>query len=188
VRALWLRKLSRRWVPHSLSECQKIERATQSRLLLDLLQRHQTADFNAIATEDESWFRYMYPYRTMSARPRSDVTSCVRSGTGTSKVMITILLLERRSYFWRFYQRVGNLTKTISSKKFYHHFLNRKVELPKGTWTRCYCRYGQPNVPWCSKNQSGIGTEQNRMSPSPSPFSRHQPVWLLDVWFSQSKT
>jgi pleiotropic regulator 1 len=54
ARELGLRKFIRRWVPHSRLEHQKNERVAQSRLLVDLLQSHQTADFNAIATEDES--------------------------------------------------------------------------------------------------------------------------------------
>jgi transposase len=49
-----LRKYPRRWVPLSLSERQKNGRVSQSRLLLDLLQCHQTADFNATAAKDES--------------------------------------------------------------------------------------------------------------------------------------
>jgi transposase len=57
ARELELCKFTRRWVPHSLSERQKSEWGTQSILLSDLLQRHQTADFNAIATGDESHFR-----------------------------------------------------------------------------------------------------------------------------------
>jgi transposase len=40
ARELGLRKFTRRWTPHSLSERQKNERMTQSRLLLDVLQRH----------------------------------------------------------------------------------------------------------------------------------------------------
>jgi uncharacterized protein YeaO (DUF488 family) len=76
-------------VAHSLLERQKNERVTQARLLLHMLQLHKTADFNAIATGDELWFRYMYLDRTMYARSGSDVTSCIRSGIGTSKVMIT---------------------------------------------------------------------------------------------------
>jgi hypothetical protein len=90
ARELGLRKFTGRWLPHSLSEPKENERVTQSRLFPDLLQSHQTADFNAIASGNESWFRYMYPARTMSARSRSDVISCVRSRIGTSKLMITI--------------------------------------------------------------------------------------------------
>jgi hypothetical protein len=80
ARELGLRKLPRRWVPHFLSERQKIERVTQSRLLLGLLQRHQTADCNRR--------RVLVPIRVSSSR--SNITSCIRSGIGTSKVMITI--------------------------------------------------------------------------------------------------
>jgi transposase len=90
ARELGLRKFTRRRAPHFLSELQKNEQVTQSRLLLDLLQRHQTADFNAIATGDELRFRCVYPTRTIYARSQSDVISCLRRGTGTLKVMITI--------------------------------------------------------------------------------------------------
>jgi hypothetical protein len=82
-----------------LLERQKNEWGAQSRLLLDLLQCHQTADFNAFAAGDESWFQYVHPARTMYARSWSDATSCVRSGIGTSKVMITMFLLESGSWF-----------------------------------------------------------------------------------------
>jgi hypothetical protein len=89
ARELGPRKFTRRSVPHFLSERQKNERVSQSRLLLDLLERQHRADFNAIATGDESGFRYVYPARIMYARSRSDVTSCVLSGICTSIVMIT---------------------------------------------------------------------------------------------------
>jgi hypothetical protein len=56
ARELGLREFTRKWVPHARSERQKNEWVTQSKLLLDLLQSHQTADFNAIAIGDESWF------------------------------------------------------------------------------------------------------------------------------------
>jgi hypothetical protein len=90
ARELGLLKFTLRWVPHSLSERQKSEWIPQSRSLLDLLQRRQTADFNGTATGDESWFQYVYPARTMYARSRSDITTCVRSGICTSNVMITV--------------------------------------------------------------------------------------------------
>jgi hypothetical protein len=44
-------------------------------------------------------------------------------------------LLERSSSFWRLYQRVGNLTRTISSKKFYRHFLDRKGQITERNLT-----------------------------------------------------
>jgi hypothetical protein len=70
ARELELRHFPRRWVPHSLWEGQKNKQVTQSRLLLDLLKRNQMADFNAIATGDELWFRYMYPESRHFLRPQ----------------------------------------------------------------------------------------------------------------------
>jgi transposase len=89
TRELGLRKFTRRCVPHSWTERQKNEQVTQLRLLLDLLQRHQAGDFNVIANGDKSWFRYVYPARTMYARSRSDVASCIRVRISTSKVNVT---------------------------------------------------------------------------------------------------
>jgi hypothetical protein len=63
-------------------------------LLLDLLRRHQTANFAEIATGDHSWFRYVYLACAMYARTRTTVIPCVRTGIGASKVMTTILSVE----------------------------------------------------------------------------------------------
>jgi hypothetical protein len=51
ARQLGVRKFTRRWVPHSLSDRQNDEWVIQSRLLLDLLRHHQTADFVQLQPE-----------------------------------------------------------------------------------------------------------------------------------------
>jgi hypothetical protein len=53
-RELWLRKFSRRWVPHSLSESQKVDRIRKARHMLDFLQEQTDKSFNYIMTGDES--------------------------------------------------------------------------------------------------------------------------------------
>jgi hypothetical protein len=132
ARELELCKFIPRWVPHSLSEGQKSEWVTQSRVLLGLLQRHQVADFNAIATGDESWFRYVYPAGTMYARSRSNVASCVRGGISTLKVMDTFftgtrLLVLKALPMGRKFNRDFFLEEGLPS-------LSRwKVESPKET-------------------------------------------------------
>jgi transposase len=130
---LGLRKFTRRWVLRSRSERWKREWVTQTTLLLDLLQRRQTADFNAIATGDESWFTSMYPARTMYTLSRSIITSCFSSGVGTLKVIIIILyrntalssegctkgaeiqsgLFPRRSYIITFSTKRSNCRKKL---------------------------------------------------------------------------
>jgi hypothetical protein len=99
ARQLGLRKFARRWVLHSLLERPKNERVTQSRLFLDLLQRHQAADFHAIATGDESWFRYVYPAHIMYARSRSEVTFLRPQWNRHIKRYGDNFLLERSSSF-----------------------------------------------------------------------------------------
>jgi hypothetical protein len=145
-RELGLRKFTRRWVPHSLLHCQKNERVAQPRLLLNLLQRHQTADFNAITTEDESWFRHVYPAGTMYAKSPCDITSCVRNGIGTSKVLIVIftgtrpLVLKALPKGWKFNQNyfLEEVLRSLSRRK----MANRRKKL-----SSIFCPYGQPDVP-----------------------------------------
>jgi hypothetical protein len=76
-RELGLKKFSRRWVPHFLSDGQKKLRVDASRKLLSLLGIDAEHNFKRIATGDESWFRYssysdlMFPGSRESVVPRS---------------------------------------------------------------------------------------------------------------------
>jgi hypothetical protein len=53
-RELGLKKFSRRWVPHLLSDVQKKLRVDASRNLLSLLGMYAEHNFEGIATADES--------------------------------------------------------------------------------------------------------------------------------------
>jgi hypothetical protein len=96
------------------------ERVTQSRLLLDLLRRHQMANFAEIATEDHSWFRYVYPACAIYARTRTTVIPCVCTGIGTSKVMTTIFVTGIQSFI---------LNAWPKDRKFNHGYFLEQVLL-----------------------------------------------------------
>jgi hypothetical protein len=72
-RELWMRKLPRRGVPHFLSSAQKVARVEASKTILRVLQDTESNDFEGIATDAESWFRYCYPCSTMFAWAPSEV-------------------------------------------------------------------------------------------------------------------
>jgi hypothetical protein len=63
------------------------------KLLLDLLDQCQEALFEALDPGDEPWFFSAYLARTTIARSRDQITPVVRSGIGSSKVMVTAFFM-----------------------------------------------------------------------------------------------
>jgi histone-lysine N-methyltransferase SETMAR len=89
-RELGLRRFSRRWVPHSLSPAQKVDRMQMSFDLLTLLHEQEKFSFSRIVTGDESWFLYLYESHHMFAASRDEVIPRKKPAIGTQKVMLTI--------------------------------------------------------------------------------------------------
>jgi hypothetical protein len=55
---LRMRKVSRHWIPHSLSDAQKITRVESEKEMLKILHESEANDFDGIATCDKSRFQY----------------------------------------------------------------------------------------------------------------------------------
>jgi hypothetical protein len=85
-----LRRFSRRWIPHSLSEARKANRTAIAIDLSSVLHRQANHSFSRIATGYESWFFYLYPSDHMFAAIRDEVIP-------SEKAMI-----RPRKLFWRF--------------------------------------------------------------------------------------
>jgi hypothetical protein len=85
-----MRKFSRCWAPHFLSPAQKVAGVEASKAMLRVLQGAESNGFERIAADNESWFRYCYPFSTMYARAPSEVISRTRQIIGARKPMITI--------------------------------------------------------------------------------------------------
>jgi histone-lysine N-methyltransferase SETMAR len=96
MRELGLRKFSRRWVPHLLSDAQKEARIVECGKLLSMLAMYAEHDFEGIATGDESWFQYTSYSGSMFADSRESVTPRIRHDISTPKTMITIFFTSRR--------------------------------------------------------------------------------------------
>jgi hypothetical protein len=72
-RKLGLYKFSRMLVPHSLSECQKVDRMTKSIAILTILLREASNSLSCIVTDDKSWLLYQYPSDHIFGASRNEV-------------------------------------------------------------------------------------------------------------------
>jgi hypothetical protein len=68
-----MRKFSRRWVPHSLNDAQKIAPVEAAKETLRILQESETNDFDDITPTDESWSQDTTASSNMFALSAADV-------------------------------------------------------------------------------------------------------------------
>jgi hypothetical protein len=81
-----LQKHTRRWVPHNLTEMQKVESMRLSRSLPKSLRLPKGTEFKGLATEDESWISDRYQETSKYALSRDEIPPMVRNTIGTSEV------------------------------------------------------------------------------------------------------
>jgi hypothetical protein len=68
-----MEKFSRRWVPHSLSDAQKVAGVEAAKEMLRILHESEVNDFDGIATGDESWFQHITASSKIFTRSGADV-------------------------------------------------------------------------------------------------------------------
>jgi hypothetical protein len=91
-----MRKFSRRWVPHSLSDAQKVGRVETAKGMLVILQESETNDFDGITTGDESWFQHIMVSSKMFARSAEDVIPKTRQVVSAKKTIITVFFAAKK--------------------------------------------------------------------------------------------
>jgi hypothetical protein len=96
ARDLGLRKFTRRWVPHTVSDPQKVKRIETSIELFHILNAMEVDSVDGITTGDESWFQYLCESSAMFAKPPHDVTPRTRPGIGVKKTMFTVFVTKRK--------------------------------------------------------------------------------------------
>jgi hypothetical protein len=84
-RELGMKRFSRRCVPYSLSDAEKIARVESAKEMLGILQESETNDFDNIATGDESSFQNIMASSKMFARSAADVIPRTRQAVGAKK-------------------------------------------------------------------------------------------------------
>mgnify|MGYP001073832873 CR=1 FL=1 len=144
---LGYKRFIRRWVPHELTEENKIERVQKSKELLAILLEHQKNNFCTIITLDESWFYFEYQARAMYASSSKKVPPRTSHNMSSKKCMLTIAFSGDRLYCidslpkgTKFNQEyfidnvLSKIVKTIKTnkkkspmKKFHVHMDNSKV-------------------------------------------------------------
>jgi hypothetical protein len=89
-RELGLRKFSRRWVPHSLSDSQKVDRMRKARYMLDVILEQTDKSFSCLITGDDSSFVYLSASGHIFASGRESVIPREKQTMASRKVMLTI--------------------------------------------------------------------------------------------------
>jgi hypothetical protein len=89
-RQLGLRRFSRRWVPHQLSEDQKTALVRDSIARLAIVRPLQDNSFERLSPGDESWFLYEYLSGSMFAASRETIRSRCEHKIQGKKTMITV--------------------------------------------------------------------------------------------------
>jgi hypothetical protein len=77
-RELGVRKFSRHWVPHSLSDAQKVARGEAAKEMVRILQMSETNDFDGATIGGNSWFQHNRASSKIFARSAEDVISGTR--------------------------------------------------------------------------------------------------------------
>jgi histone-lysine N-methyltransferase SETMAR len=90
IKSLGMTKIHCKWIPHYLTDAQKLTRVLLAKDMLKTLTTESNNHFRNLITGDESWFLYNYPdksYWDKSIEPRREI---VRPAIDTPKVMIVI--------------------------------------------------------------------------------------------------
>jgi hypothetical protein len=94
-RKLRMGKFSRRWVPHSLGDAQKIARVEAAKEMLRISQESEINDFDGIAIGGESWFRYpRHPRKCLPVRQKMSFRG--RGKQLVRKTMITVFFTANK--------------------------------------------------------------------------------------------
>jgi hypothetical protein len=79
-----------RWIPHTLTVAQKVEREDLTKIMLEILAKHATSKFHFLFPGDESWLLYAYHARTMWTLCPENVDEVQRASHAAKKTMMTV--------------------------------------------------------------------------------------------------
>jgi hypothetical protein len=90
INALGLKKRYSKWVPHSLTDFQKLQRVSSAKRMLTILKQDEVHNFSHIITGDESWILYDYPFTSYWGKPKEKPKEIPKVTIGTPKVMLVV--------------------------------------------------------------------------------------------------
>jgi hypothetical protein len=95
ARNLGLQKFTLRYVPHLISDPQKVTRVEASTELIQILNDFEADSFDGITTGDESWFQYLYESSAVFAKSPGDVVPKTTKGMMSRKLWLLFSLPMR---------------------------------------------------------------------------------------------
>ena len=92
ISVLEMQKFRLQWDPHDLTESQKAQHVTDSRMLLKALKADVKNNFVNIITGDESWYYWSYEYQSQWSTSRDTVPTRTLQKSDSKKSMFTLIL------------------------------------------------------------------------------------------------
>jgi histone-lysine N-methyltransferase SETMAR len=87
---LLMRRKKLKWVPHSLTDEQKLSRVQTAKAMLEIISKDAKHDFKHIITGDETWLFFRTFHEDKWIRAGSEVETRVRPTIGTKKQMLVV--------------------------------------------------------------------------------------------------
>jgi hypothetical protein len=127
---LW--KFSRRWLPHSLSDSQKVDRMRKAKSILDVLREQTDKYFNWMRTSDDSWFVYLYLSDHMFVSGWESIIPRKKQTIASRNVLPTIFSAE---WVW-FDDWIPTIWLDMHQEYFIQNILSGLVNEKKRIWRR----------------------------------------------------
>ena len=120
-----------RWVPHLLTEEQKLKRVHDSQALYEVLIQCQSRQFRNILTGDQSWFSFTYGMKGAWVMPEDDNPEFDGSKISSNKIMVTVIWGVNGIYLVDFLEEGYHFNSTY----FIEHILLPLHEMSCDIWT-----------------------------------------------------
>ena len=160
-----------RWIPHSLTEEQKLERVRQATALAELLEKSKKVGYVNIVTGDESWFTCTCAIKGSWVCPEDDNPEFDASKICVEKVMLTVIWGVKGMHVINFLPKDQNL----NSEYFIENILKPLHEQKERIWGETNRKKLILHLDNCKVHNSKVTTKKYdeygfRRSPHP-PYS-----------------
>jgi histone-lysine N-methyltransferase SETMAR len=113
VYELGLKKISSKWIPHTLTASEKARRVSMAEELSDVLLQEMDFDFEEIVTLDETWLLLVYPPAPRWGRPGEARQEVDRKKSDTAMLMLTPVFSGRRMWLISYMHRPLTMNSDI---------------------------------------------------------------------------
>jgi hypothetical protein len=111
-----------RWIPHTLTVDQKVERQDLAKRTLEILAKDAVSNFPFPFTRDKSWLRSAYHVRTMWKLCPDNVDETQRASHPGQKTMLTVFSTAMACISLTFCLRIERRTQNTVRRILCHHW------------------------------------------------------------------